>query len=411
MTYMLESALKTWDIRNKRVLVRADLNVPIDNGHITNDYRLRQIQKTIDYIIHHSGHVLLTGHLGRPTGADKNLSLKNLMPWFTNHGYHIIFAESLTEAQILMQSLSCKSILLLENLRFFQGEQAHEIYFAQTIAKLADYYVNDAFGTLHRHDSSITLVPRFFQQKYKTIGFLVEQELGMLNKLTINPARPFILLLGGCKIEEKIPLIEHLINYADKILLCPAIAFSFMKAMGIPIGKSLVTEQSIKLCRNILDLAKKQKIEILLPQDFQVAAKTIEGDLSFIDAHTLDDTRIGISIGPKTIDLYTKEINQAHTIFYNGLMGFQEHPETLQGSYAIFQAMTKSDAFTVIGGGDTVGAAQSMGFADQLSFCSTGGGATLAYLSGNPLPGIEAIIKPGITKLPVLYHDSGKNWG
>ena len=394
MAYILESKLKSWNLAGKRVFVRADLNVPIHDGTNTNDYRLRQVQQTLDFIIDHGGSVVLASHLGRPTKPDKNYSLQTLVPWFRGHGYSILFAESISQTHSLVQSLTPGNILLLENLRFFPGEQKNDIVFAQTLAELADYYIDDAFGTLHRNESSIALLPRFFNENNRTIGLLVEHELAMLNKLLINPTKPFLLILGGCKVTDKIKLIEHLLPHVDTILLCPAIAFSFMQAVGLSVGKSLIDEHSGLLCREILEKAQKRNVMIHMPIDCQIADSTLDGKLSFVDARTMPQESIGISIGPNTIELYRQEIAQAKTIFYNGLMGFVERPETLHGTQSILEAMAQSKAYTVIGGGDTVGAAESLGIAHALGYCSTGGGATLAYLSGQPLPGIEALIKP-----------------
>ena len=241
MAYILESRLKTWNLAGKRVFVRADLNLPIHDGIITNDFRLRQIQQTIDYIIRQGGIVVLASHLGRPIKPDSRYSLQQLIPWFKMHGYSITFAESVEQAHALMQTREPGSILLLENLRFFPGEHINDLYFAQTVAQLADYYVDDAFGTLHRNETSIALLPRLFKEDVRTIGFLVEHELEMLNKILINPAKPFVLIMGGCKVNDKINLIEHLLNSVDTILLCPAIAFSFMKAWDYQLANHSLT--------------------------------------------------------------------------------------------------------------------------------------------------------------------------
>ncbi len=396
MTYILESALKDWDLAEKRIFVRADLNIPLQNGTIINDFRLQQTQKSIDYIIQQGGTVILASHLGRPVQPDDEHSLAHLLPWFKERGYAIQFAESLDKAYAFTQSMHPGSILLLENLRFFPQEQSLDLCFAKSLARLADFYVDDAFGALHRYDTSITITPRFFNEKSRTVGFLVQRELSMLNTLLINPVRPFVLVLGGCKVHEKIALIENLLPLADEILLCPALSFSFMNAMGMFTGKSLIDPESELICRAILERAQKINIPILMPVDFLAADKTIHGPLTTIDAQSFTQESIGISIGPKTIDLYSHEISQAKTIFYNGLMGFQDRPETLHGTRAILQAMAFSKGYTVIGGGDTVGAAETFDFANKFSFISTGGGATMTYLSGQPLPGIEAIIQQGM---------------
>jgi phosphoglycerate kinase len=392
MAYLLESQIKCWNLDGKRVFVRADLNVAIHDGIIVNDYRLRKVKQTLKLIIRHGGSIVLASHLGRPSKTESQYSLKQLLPWFQQNDFSIIFASSPEQAASTTKSMAPGSILLLENLRFFPGEKSNDPHFAQILAQLADYYVDDAFAALHRMDNSITLVPRYFDESKRTIGLLVEHELRMLNRLLIKPIKPFVLIIGGSKIHDKIQLIEYLVPHIDTILLCPAIVFSFLKALGISVGKSLVDQESVALCRTILEQAQQHNCKVIMPLDLQVADQTIDGSLSIVDIQKIPATSIGISIGPKTIDLYRHEIAQAKTIFYNGLMGFQERPETLQGMHAILQAMATSHAFTVIGGGDTVGTAESLGLADSLSFCSTGGGATLNYLSGQPLPGIEALI-------------------
>jgi phosphoglycerate kinase len=394
MAYLLESQIKSWNLEGKRVFVRADLNVPIHDGIITNDYRLRKVTQTLKLIIRHGGSIILASHLGRPRNTETQYSLQQLVPWFQQNGFTITFAKSPEQAEPLTKSMASGTILLLENLRFFPGEKSNDAHFAQTLAHLADYYVDDAFATLHRIESSITLVPRYFDESKRTIGLLVEHELRMLNRLLISPIKPFVLIIGGCKIRDKIQLIEHLVPHVDAILLCPAIAFSFLKAIGISVGKSLVDLESTSLCRSILAHAQQHNCKVMLPLDLQVAEQSLDGSLSIVDIQKIPKTSVGISIGPKTIEFYSQEIAQAKTIFYNGLMGFQERPETLQGMHTILQAMTTSRAFTAIGGGDTVGAAETLGLADSLSFCSTGGSATLSYLSGQPLPGLEALITP-----------------
>lgn len=394
MAYLLESQIKSWNLEGKRVFVRADLNVPLHAGTITNDYRLRKVTQTLKLIIRHGGSIILASHLGRPEQQDPQYSLKQLVPWFAHNDFSITFAETPEQAEVLVKSMQPGSLVLLENVRFFSGEKTNDTHFAQTLARLADYYVDDAFAALHRTESSIALVPRYFNESKRTIGLLVEHELRMLNRLLVDPIKPFVLIIGGCKVNDKIKLIEHLIGHVDTILLCPAIAFSFMKSVGISVGRSLIDPESIPLCRSILAEAQRRHCKVLMPIDIQIADQTIDGPLSFVDIQKISSTSVGISIGPKTVDLYSQEISQAKTIFYNGLMGFQERPETLQGIHAILQAMITTHAFTAIGGGDTVGAAESLDFANSVSFCSTGGGATLSYLSGQPLPGIEALINP-----------------
>jgi len=394
MAYNLRSKLKEWNLEHKRILLRADLNVPIHNGTIINDYRLKQVQKTINYILNNNGIAVLASHLGRPTHQESEYSLQQLIPWFIDQGYEIQFSPTIEQAHKVLETIKAPQILLLENLRFFKGEQTDDPQFAKALADLADYYVNDAFGTMHRADTSITRVPHYFASNYRSIGFLVERELHMLNPLLMHPEHPFVLALGGGKVHEKINLMRNLMSHVDSILICPALSFSFMHALGLPTGKSLVDTTSIELCRDILARAQQHNIPVILPIDYQVASETKDRALRYTETQNIEHNEMGINIGPRTEQLFAKTLSSARTIFYNGLMGFQERPETLKGTHALLSAMSRSNAYTVIGGGDTVGAAEYFGLAPYMSFCSTGGGATITYLSGEPLPGIEAIIAP-----------------
>lgn len=394
MAYILRSKLREWKLEHKRVLLRADLNVPIHNGTITNDYRLKQVQKTINYMLNNNGIVILTSHLGRPTDQEREYSLQQLMPWFIDQGYEIQFSPTIEQAHKNLKIIKAPQILLLENLRFFKGEQTKDNHFAKNLAALGDYYVNDAFGTIHRADTSITQVPHYFASDNRSIGFLVEHELHMLNPLLTEPKHPFILALGGGKVHEKINLMRNLMSHVDSILICPALSFSFMHALGLPTGKSLIDTTSVELCRGILTSAQQHNIPVILPIDYQVAVETKDGPLRYTQTQNIEPHEIGITIGPKTEQLFARTLSSARTIFYNGLMGFQDRPETLQGTHALLSAISRTRAYTVIGGGDTVGAAEYLELAAYMSFCSTGGGATITYLSGEPLPGIEAIISP-----------------
>ncbi|HML19334.1 MAG TPA: phosphoglycerate kinase [Candidatus Dependentiae bacterium] len=394
MAYNLKSKLKEWNLEHKHILLRADLNVPIHNGTITNDYRLKQVQKTINYILNNNGIAILASHLGRPTHQEEEYSLKQLLPWFIDQGYEIQFSPTIDHARHDLETMKAPQILLLENLRFFKGEQTEDPQFAKALAALGDYYVNDAFGTMHRTDTSITLVPHHFALHNRSIGFLVEHELQMLNPLLVHPEHPFVLALGGGKVHEKINLMRNLMSHVDSILICPALSFSFMHALGLPTGKSLVDTTSVELCRDILAKTQQHNIPVILPIDYQVASGTKDGALRYTETQNIEHNEMGINIGPQTEQLFAKTLSPARTIFYNGLMGFQERPETLKGTHALLSAISRSNAYTVIGGGDTVGTAEYFGLDPYMSFCSTGGGATIAYLSGEKLPGIETLITP-----------------
>jgi len=285
---------------------------------------------------------------------------------------------------------------LLENLRFFSGEKNNNQAFAQELAQLGDYYVDDAFGTLHRTDTSITLVPLLFAPDKRSIGLLVEKELRILDRLREHPDHPFVLMLGGGKTTTKIPLIERFIDQkikghdtVDTVLLCPALAFTFAKALGKPVGKSLVDDAMLNVCRTILDKSKQQNIDIILPIDYQIAYDTITQPFAVIDADAMPDNSIGISIGPKTIELFKKKMNSAKIIFFNGAPGFIDKPETLEGAKNLLQAITAHSANTILSGGDSIAIAHRCGLLHEFTHVSTGGGATLAYLSGKTLPGLE----------------------
>ncbi|HZW61055.1 MAG TPA: phosphoglycerate kinase, partial [Candidatus Babeliales bacterium] len=313
----LSSELPHVDLEGMRVLLRADLNVPIANTHILNDYRLKAIVPTLELIKKKGGKIILATHIGRPTSFTANLSTSLLLPWFKHHGYTIAYEANLQTAVDKSHTFDT-DILLLENLRFFPGEKEGDATFAQTLANMGDYYVNDAFALLHRSDTSITLVPQLFQKDRRTIGLLIEHELRMLNRLIEKPKKPFVLALGGGKVADKLPLLDSLIDSVDTILLCPAIVFTFLKAQGKQTGKSLVDDAAVEECKKILEKADQKKVSMIFPQDYQIARNSFYGPLSLTDAQQFPADGVGISIGPKTIELFAQKIEQAQTIFYNG---------------------------------------------------------------------------------------------
>lgn len=385
----LQSALAKFDILNKRVFLRADLNVPLDNGTILNDYRLQAIVPTIDYILSKSGTIVLATHIGRPSKPCPELSTQNLLPWFRQRNYSITFESDLDTVQRTQYPHG--SIILLENLRFFAGEQQDDRAFAESLAKLGDFYVNDAFATLHRNDSSVVLVPQLFSSDKRTIGFLVEKELTVLQKLTNAPKQPYVLILGGGKVADKLPLLHNLLPKVSSILLCPAIVFSFAKAEGKSVGKSLVDKDALNLCAQLLEQARQKQIPVLFPIDYEIAFNAPNGPLDTCDADNIPDNALGVSIGPKTIAAWRTTIMAAQTIFFNAAMGFSDRPETWNGAQKLLRIVGQSPAFSVIGGGDSVTMAQTLDPSIQFGFFSTGGGATLTYLSGKPLPGLSAL--------------------
>lgn len=388
----LTSNLHTANFQKKRVFLRADLNVPIHQGTILSDYRLKAILPTIDLIQKKGGKIILATHLGRPKNQEKELSTALFISWFEKRGYSVEF-ESNLEAAYQKSFENTETILLLENLRFFPGEKDNNSLFAQSLALLGNYYVNDAFALLHRTDTSIIDVPALFGPKSKTIGLVIEKELAILNEMLEQPQHPFMLILGGAKISDKLPLLKRLLNIVDTILLCPAIVFTFLKAQGLGVGKSLVDDNLLTISREIMDIAKEKNVKLLFPIDYQTALNTFDGKIESTPSTKLANNQVGISIGPETEALFANEISKTKTIFFNGAIGDSARKKTLKGMLTLFSAMAKSNAKTIIGGGDTISVAEKFDLMNKLSYCSTGGGATLAYLAGEKLPGLQLFLQ------------------
>jgi phosphoglycerate kinase len=376
-------------LENKTVFLRADLNVPLSKRTIVNDFKLQASRPTLDFLLQKRAKIVLATHLGRPKNAEDELSTKNLTNWFKQHGYIVTFAKNPQEAAQKVHRLK-KGFILLENLRFFPGEKDQSSEFAKELKECGEIYVNDAFGTLHRNDTSITSLPELYEKKDKTIGFLVEKEIKHLQTLTNKPEKPYVVILGGGKVSTKLPFIKAMLHKADKILLCPALVFTLLKALGKPVGKSLVDPAQFEAMKELWQLSNSSQI-IQLPTDYQIALNSPEGNISLTADDEIPDNALGTAIGPKSIINFGEIIKQAKTIFFNAAMGFANRPETTQATNLLLQTLAKSDAYTVVGGGDSVSAAFAAGVAGNINFLSTGGGATLAYLSGEKLPGLIAI--------------------
>ena len=384
---MITPTFLDWNMRNKRIFLRADLNVPLlSDGTIVSDFRLQAILPTIDYIINNNGAVVLATHMGRPKNKEPHLSTKNLLPWFQKRGYSIEFVEDIIT--IASTPLLPRHIVLMENLRFFSGEQNADLLFAKQLARCAHYYINDAFGTIHLYDCSTAVLPFEFPEHRRSIGFLVAKELHALESLKRNPSHPFIAILGGSKMKDKIPLIRQLLPYIDTIFIYPALCFTFLKALQIPVGKSLVEDDMIEHCKALLRDAENHQVRVVFPQDYQISYNSMEGPFILWPYDTVPENGIGIAIGPQSIEQCAQEIKKAQTIFLNCAMGFPEKPETRISTKEIIGCMAKSSAMTVIAGGDSVDCALRTPGYSAISHLSTGGGAALAYLSGTSLPGL-----------------------
>lgn len=382
----MHSKLTRWNLGNKRVFLRADLNVPLNGTTIINDFRLQSIKPTLDYLLKNNAMVILATHIGKPKTYDKNLSTKLLLSWFKKHNYITTFVD--TPLQATRQKTVPGTIILLENLRFFPQEQNNDLFFAKELSQTADYYINDAFGALHRNDCSITALPYEFDEHKRSIGLLIEKELQALSSLKNNPKHPYYAILGGKKIEDKIPLIQGLLNSADKILICPALCFTFLAVMGKQVGTSLIDTNSFTICKTIMIQAENQQVELVFPLDYQIKKQSTPEALSYIDAKEFPSDGYGISIGPKTLELFAQKITEAHTIFINCAMGFADNPQTQQSTHSLLKIIAASAAKTIAAGGDTIHMVFKAGVQNKISHLSTGGGAALAYISGQELPGL-----------------------
>ncbi|MCF6267295.1 MAG: phosphoglycerate kinase [Desulfuromusa sp.] len=390
-----KKSLKDIDVKGKRVFCRCDFNVPINaKGEITDDTRIQAALPTILYLLDQGAKVILASHLGRPKGKpDPAFSLCPVATHLSQLlGQQIIMAPDCIgdNIQLLAKQLSAGRIMLLENVRFHGGETDNDPAFAAQLAALGEVYVNDAFGTAHRAHASTEGVARLLQPA--VAGFLMEKELQYLGGALANPERPFVAILGGAKVSDKITVIENLLNKVDTILIGGGMAYTFLKAQGVEIGQSLIENDRIALAAELLDKARKQGIEFLLPTDHLVAEK-FAADSPFIIAQNVQfpAAGMGLDIGPETIKAYQQQISSAKTVVWNGPMGVFEFDNFAKGTFAIAEALAKSDCLSIIGGGDSVAAVNKSKLQDQMTHISTGGGASLEFLEGKDLPGVVAL--------------------
>jgi len=392
-------SLKDLLVKGKKVLMRVDFNVPLDkNGKITDDTRIRASLPSIQYILERGGSIILMSHLGRPKNKKTpDFSLAPCAQQLSQLlGKPVIMAKDCVgeEVRELVKDLQPGQILLLENLRFHEGEENpdKDPQFAKELASLGDLYVNDAFGTAHREHASTAVIAKYFPDK-AAAGLLIEKELDFLGKALLDPKRPFYALIGGAKVSSKIGILKSLLEKADALLIGGGMAYTFFKAQGIPIGQSIHEDDFLNEAREILAAAKTINVKIILPID-QVIADKVDADASkrIIDSATgIPDGMQGVDIGPKTIELFTNELKQASTLLWNGPLGVFEIPAFATGTQAIAKVIAGLKATTIVGGGDSIAALQAAGLADKVSHVSTGGGATLEFIEYGTLPGIEAL--------------------
>jgi len=392
---MKKLSIEDIDIKDKRVFIRVDFNVPLDEyGNISDDRRLRAVIPTINYAIGRGAKVILGSHLGRPKGKvvpnlSLSLVLERLRRLLNNN---VMMAEDCIdpETERLVEGLKKGDVLLLENLRFHKGEEDNDPEFAKALAKLADVYVNDAFGNSHRNHASMTGITKHLP--FAVMGFLVKKEIGYFNKSLSNPIRPFVALLGGAKVSGKIGVISNLVEKVDKVLIGGGMAFTFFKSIGIEVGKSLVEDKMLDEVIHTRKKAEEKNVKFYLPMDFVVAERfDAKAETKVVPYQEIPSDWIALDIGPATTTLFSEALQNAKTIIWNGPMGAFEMDAFSRGTYAMVHAVANSYALTIVGGGDTDVAIERAGESDKISYISTGGGAFLQLLEGKELPGISSL--------------------
>ena len=399
----MKLSIRDLDLHGKRVFIRVDFNVPLtEDGLVGDDTRIRETLPTIEYALRQKARVILGSHLGRPKGKpDHRYSLKRvaerlrmLLDKDMNPDENVGFCPDCVgpEAEEMAKQLEIGQVLLLENLRFHAEEEKNDEKFSKQLASLAEVYVNDAFGAAHRAHASTVGITKFMKQS--AAGLLMQKELDYLGRVLSDPVRPFVAILGGAKVSDKIGVIQNLMGRVDALLIGGAMAYTFAKAEGREVGKSLVEDDKLDLARQLMAEARAKSLKMLLPMDDVIANKLEAGAKMFIvDASkNIPADMMGMDIGPKTIELYAAEIKRAATIVWNGPMGVFEIDPFAEGTVAVGRAIARNgSAISIVGGGDSVAAVHAAGVADKISHISTGGGASLEFLEGKKLPGVEAL--------------------
>jgi phosphoglycerate kinase len=389
------TAIKDLPIENKRVFIRVDFNVPLEDGKITDDARIALALPTIKHAIERGARVVLASHLGRPKkGPDPKLSLEPCGARLAELlGVEVHMPEDCIgdAAKKVVYDLRGGQVCLLENLRFHAEEEKDDEAFARELAKLADVYVDDAFGAVHRAHASVHALPKLFVER--GCGFLLEKEIDALGKIITTPDKPFVAILGGAKVSDKIAVLDSLLEKVDALVIGGAMANTFLAAQGKDVRASKIEGDKLPLARSILEKAASNKIEVSLPIDVVVAKALDAPEGTVVDVSAIPEGQMALDIGPKTIAAFEKQIARAKSVFWNGPMGLFEKPAFAKGTFAIAHALAASKAFTVVGGGDSAAAVKEAGdeVAKKMSHISTGGGASLELIEGKKLPGIEVL--------------------
>ncbi len=396
---MARLTVRDLSLSGKRVFIRVDFNVPVESGNIIDDGRILAALPTIRFVLEQGGAIVLASHLGRPkgTGFQEEFSMKpvfrRLQDFFGDavHYSADVIGESVEKKA---KALGPGDILLLENLRFHPGEKKDDGEFAASLRKLATLYVNDAFGTCHRAHASVHALPALFDRP--AAGFLVEKEIHYFDEVLKTPGRPYVVVLGGAKVSDKIPVIQHLMGNVDHILIGGAMAYSFLKAAGVNVGTSRVEEDRLALAADLVKQAEQTGVPMEFPTD-HVAADSFDTpkDIIITPGVEIPDGYMGLDIGPETIVRFKSILAEAETVLWNGPMGVFEDDRFAVGTLSVAETLAESDAISIVGGGDSAAAVRKAGLENGITHISTGGGASLAYMSGEKLPGIEALARKG----------------
>jgi len=390
-----KKTINNLQVKGKRVLVRCDFNVPLINGEITDDTRIVAALPTIKKLIADGGRLVLCSHLGKPKGPDPKATMEPVALRLSTHlgqnvaflGYDEVVNDKVRET---VSNMKDGEVVVLQNTRFRKEEGKNEESFSKDLASLADIYVNDAFGSAHRAHCSTVGVTEFVAES--AVGFLMEKELKFLGGAVEDPVRPFVAILGGLKVSDKIKVIDKLLEKVDKLIIGGAMAYTFMKAQGHNIGESFLEEESIGYAKEMMQKAKDKGVKLLLPIDTTVAKEfSADAEHKVVAANGIEDGWQGLDIGVKTRELFCDAIKDAKTVIWNGPMGVFEFQNFAKGTLALAKAMADIDATTIIGGGDSAAAVNQLGYGDKMTHISTGGGASLEFLEGKALPGVEAV--------------------